>query len=108
MKLCWLTFLLKNEHFHEDFLKVFEDKSVKEVDDFMENGNSNMELALPHDREDLVFARVMKQMKDDNENPVGREHQNPILGSRTSEVEFLDESTPVPGYLFMSTDMSFS
>ncbi len=34
--------------------------------------------------------RVTKRMKDDNGNPVGRAHQNPILDTRMFEVKFLD------------------
>ena len=46
-----------------------------------------MELALPRNGEEPAFARVMR---DENGNPIGRAHENPILDTRMFEVEFLD------------------
>ena len=90
----WADLVEHDEDFNEEFFKVYGDDKLHEADDFspeiMDNGYLNMELALPRDGETPAFARVTKRMKDDNGNPVGRAHQNPILDTRMFEVEFLD------------------
>ncbi len=74
----WADLTDNNEDFQDEFFKVYGDENVKEADYFssgiMENGYLNMELALPRDGEEPVFARVTKRTKDDNANPVGRAH----------------------------------
>ena len=49
-----------------------------------------MELALPRDGDGPEFARVTKRLRDANELPIGRAHDNPIMDSRVYEVEYLD------------------
>ena len=93
----WADLADADEDFQEEFFKVYGDENVKEADDFtpeiMDNTYLNMELSLPRDGEEPAFAKVRKRMKDDNGNPVGRAHQNPILDTRMFEVEFLDGTT---------------
>jgi hypothetical protein len=90
----WADYAEIDEDFREEFYKVYGDDSIKEADDFSplitDTNYLNMELALPRDGEEPAFARVTKRMKDDNGNPVGRAHANPILDTRMFEVEFLD------------------
>ena len=90
----WADLAENDADFNEEFFKVYGDDEVKEADDFspeiMDHGYLNMELALPRGEEEPAFARVTKRMKDENGNPIGRAHQNPILDTRMFEVEFLD------------------
>ena len=93
----WGDFAELDDDFREEFFKVFGDDNIKEADDFSpeitDENFLNMELALPRDGEEPAYARVRKRMRDDNGNPVGRAHSNPILDTRMFEVEFLDGTT---------------
>ena len=90
----WADLIDNDEDFKEEFFKVYANDNIPEADDFspeiMDNSYLNMELVLPRDGEEPAFARVTKRMKDENGNPIGRAHANPILDTRMFEVEFLD------------------
>ena len=50
-----------------------------------------MEFGLPRDDfEELQFAKVKKEITDEEKTPVGRANNNPILDSRMFEVEYLN------------------
>jgi len=40
-----------------------------------------------------ILGRVIKRSQDDNDNPTGRRHNNPLLDTRQYEVQFGDSST---------------
>ena len=49
-----------------------------------------MELALPRDRGETIFAHVTKRLKDANGLPISNLHENPILDTRVYEVKYSD------------------
>ena len=46
----------------------------------------NMELAIPRDRDGPDFSKLTKCLRDKDRLPIGRAHNNPILGTRMYEV----------------------
>eukprot|EP00978_Attheya_sp_CCMP212_P003963 scaffold8437_cov60-Attheya_sp.AAC.3 len=55
-----------------------------------------MELGIPRgDDDELEFAKVTKPAKDDELNPIGRAHDNPLLDSRQYAVQFHNGDTEV-------------
>jgi len=50
------------------------------------------ELLVPHG-DTYISGRVMKRIRDDEGNPIGQRHQNPLLDTRQYEVQFQDGST---------------
>eukprot|EP00978_Attheya_sp_CCMP212_P026107 scaffold85161_cov59-Attheya_sp.AAC.2 len=81
----------KDEDFIEEYNRVINDATLPAVDDIdKELGQSDpyltMELGIPRgDDDELEFAKVTKRAKDDECNPIGRAHDNPLLDSRQYE-----------------------
>ena len=84
--------------FVEEFQQVISDQSVPEQDDnftpdVFDDTYLHMEIALPRgggDQEDTQFAKVVKQLHNKDEHPIGVANDNPMLDTREYEVEFLD------------------
>eukprot|EP00978_Attheya_sp_CCMP212_P029927 scaffold108273_cov32-Attheya_sp.AAC.1 len=91
----------EDEDFIEEYNRVINDATLPEEDDVdKELGQSDpyltMELGIPRgDDDELEFAKVTKRAKDDEGNPIGRAHANPLLDSRQYEVQFHNGDTEV-------------
>eukprot|EP00978_Attheya_sp_CCMP212_P026550 scaffold87549_cov65-Attheya_sp.AAC.4 len=91
----------EDEDFIEEYKQVINDTTLPEVDDVdKELGQSDpyltMELGIPRGNDDkLEFAKVTKRAKDDEGNPMGKAHDNPLLDSRQYKVQFHNGDTEV-------------
>ena len=89
--------LEQDKEFLEEYSKVIDSQDIPEQDDLKDSGDSyylNMEIALPRGPDnELHFAKVKKEILDDNGNLVCRLDPNPLLNSKLYEVEYLDGST---------------
>eukprot|EP00978_Attheya_sp_CCMP212_P023206 scaffold70488_cov59-Attheya_sp.AAC.8 len=91
----------KDEDCIEEYKRVINDATLPEVDDIdKEVGQSDpystMELGiLRGDNNELEFAKVTKRAKDDEGNPIGKAHDNPLLDSRQYKVQFHNGDTEV-------------
>ena len=66
-----------------------DDYTLEELDEYL-----TAEVLLPHGGEN-VRAKVIQRAKDADGIPIGKRHPNPILDTRSYEVEFPDGSTEV-------------
>ena len=93
----WADIIDEDDDFREEFQKIYNDKSIKEADEYTpEIGDDtylNMEVALPRDNQGPTFAKVTKRLRDANGLPIGTANDNPILDTRLYEVEYLDGHT---------------
>ena len=94
----WADMFDEDPDFQDEFNKVFNNSDIPEADDTTpEVGDDtylNMELALPgSDDGDAKMAKVTKRLRDENGNPIGRAHDNPILDTRVYEIEYIDGTT---------------
>ena len=91
---AWSEPLETDPDFAEEFAQTFDNPSVPEADDEFDpdscDSHLNMELALERDDTTPEFAKVTKRMKDAAGDPIGVAHDNPILDTRSCEVEHLD------------------
>ena len=73
---------------------AFNNADIPEADYFtpymLEETYVDMEIEFPKYGEGPNFAKVRKRMRDANGIPIGRHHDNPMLGPRVYEVEYLD------------------
>ena len=78
----------------EEFSRVITNGDVPEADEeFIPNELDNcvnMKLALDCHNEGPEFAKVTKRLKDKDGRPIGIASDNPILYTRTYEVEYAD------------------
>jgi hypothetical protein len=91
----WSECLENNPDFQEEFDDMFDDKTIREADnDFTPDAHNdthvNMELAIPRDSNSPEFAMVTKRLRDKDGRPMGKSNDNPILDTRTHEVEHED------------------
>jgi len=66
-----------------------------EQDDYTEetyDAYLGAELLVPSG-DNFIVGRVIKRIRDEDGNPVGQRHNNPILDTRRYEVQFGDGST---------------
>ena len=88
-----------DKEFIEEYSKVISSEDMKDSDDSETNNAPSylgMEFGMPRDsHEHLQFAKVMKEVTDDEGVPIGKANNNPILDSRMFEVEYLDGTTEV-------------
>ena len=61
----------------------------------IEDAYLGMELGIRRDEEGLHHARVKRRAVDDDNRPIGRPSNNPLLDSRQYEVEYIDGTTDV-------------
>eukprot|EP00978_Attheya_sp_CCMP212_P037515 scaffold177612_cov55-Attheya_sp.AAC.3 len=91
----------EDEDFIEEYKQVINDATLPEVDDVdKELGQSDpyltMELGIPRgENDELECAKVTKRAKDDEGNPIGKAHDNPLLDSRQYKVQFHNGDTEV-------------
>ena len=88
--------------FYEDFMRVIDSNDVKHADVSCANDNAmntevtsdpyvGMEMAMARGSEgEVVHATVRKRVRDEDGQPVGVAHNNPMLDSRKYEVEYID------------------
>ena len=81
--------------FTKEFFEVVSNNELKEADDTFTpevyDTYLNMELAIPQgDSLEPRLARVTKRLKDANGLPIRLANENPILDTRTYEVEYLN------------------
>jgi hypothetical protein len=89
--------------FFEEFARVIDNASLPHADDAVavtddvkaiEVGSDQyigMELALPRgDDGEMIHARVTKRMRNEEGQPIGTAHNNPLLDSRRYEIEYID------------------
>ncbi len=72
-----------------------EEQGKAERDDFTEetyDAYIGAELLIPHG-DTFITGRVIKRTRDEEGNPIGRRHTNPLLDTQRYEVEFGDGST---------------
>ena len=60
-----------------------------------EDSYLDMELGIRRDDEGLCHARVKRRAVDEDDKPIGRPSNNPLLNSRQYEIEYLDGTTEV-------------
>ena len=87
--------LFDDDDFIEDPMEP--EAAMPEADDFTPDSYDNYltaEVLLPRDGQ-LHSGTVRKRVTDADGNPVGKAHSNPLLDTRSYEVEFPDGSTDV-------------
>ena len=50
----------------------------------------DIDISLPRDGEGPEFSEVTERLWDENIIPIGRQHENTMLGTRFYEIEYLD------------------
>ena len=100
-----LILSLENEDdkFLEEFNRVIKDPDVVEGNDDQQQPSEfgvedpylNMELGIRRDEEGLHHARVKRRAVDDDNRPIGRPSNNPLLDSRQYEVEYTNGTTEI-------------
>ena len=75
-----------------EFYGTFSNKAITEEDSTSNSCDPdvNTKLALNRDTENNELGRVTKRLRANNGKPIGRVSSNPMLDSRSYEVEFLD------------------
>jgi hypothetical protein len=82
--------------FFDDFARIIDDATLKHVDDVndvevISDNYVGMEFALPRGEDGtLIHATVRRRLNDEEGNPIGRSHSNPLLDSRKYEVIYAD------------------
>ena len=94
-----------DNEFIEEFNRVISDKSIREADEFDDDGDFtpdslddyiHMEIGLPRGDDDaLLHATVKKRAIDSEGRPIGKRHSNPLLDTRAYHVDFIDGSSEV-------------
>ena len=69
--------------------EVFDDDTTGDSPD-TDDGYLNMELAMERGGETPELAKVTEHLRDNEGEPIGTSHSNPILDSRMYEIEFPD------------------
>ena len=91
--------LQDDPEFLEEYSRLIDSESVQHQDDINQQEFPHyigMELGLPRGQDnELHFAKVKRQVVDEEGNPLGTPHKNPILDARKYEVEYLDGMTEV-------------
>ena len=87
----------EDETFYNEFTKAINDPSIREADDehnieySKEDPYLGTKLGIPRGPDDNIqHARVKKRVVDEEGQPKGIAHNNPLLNMRQYEVEFLD------------------
>ena len=90
----WSDLLDDDPDFADEFHKTFNNPDVPEADDDYTpeayDTYLNMEMAIDRGGEHPEWAKVTKRLRDNEGNPIGRAHDNPILDTRMYEVEYKD------------------
>ena len=93
----WKDLADGNEDYQNWFSRVFDNTDVKEDDDKFTpdsyDNYINMEIALDQGEEQPEYARVKKQLKDNQGRPIGIESENTIINTRMYEVKYQDVHT---------------
>ena len=83
--------------FFDEFSRVIDDVTLRHADDdnkqvkVVSDPYIGMELALSRgDEGEVIHGRVRRRLNDDEGNPLGMAHSNPLLDSRKYEVEYAD------------------
>ena len=90
-----------DDEFAQDMARVIDDENLPHAMDDLEQSHEvdpylNMELGLPRGTDgELHHATVKRRRVDDDGNPIGSSHKNPILDSREYDVEFLDGTVEI-------------
>ena len=85
-----------DDEFAKDMARVINNEDLPHAKDDLEQSHEvdpylNIELGLPRGTDgELHHATVKQRRVDENGNPIGSPHKNPILDSREYDVEFLD------------------
>ena len=82
-----------DEEFNEEFQKVINDQSVRDIDEYFDINDSylNMEIGLQQRGNDRMEKGVVKRRAVDiNGVPIGVPNNNPIMDTRQFEIEFND------------------
>ena len=82
-----------DEEFNEDFQKLINDQSVKDIDEYFEinDGYLNLEIGLQRRGNDRMEKKVVKRRAVDvNGVHIGVPNNNPIMDTRQLEIEFND------------------
>ena len=88
-----------DQEFADEMTRVIDDANLPHaIDDTSrpspDDNYLNIQIGLPRGDDDELQHATVKRRKTDNEgNPLGQAHNNPILDSREYEVEFLDGTT---------------
>ena len=86
------TFQLDKD-FMEEFQTVYNNPEVPEQDSFTPDSfdpHIGMQVLLDRGGNEPELARVTKRMRDDEGNPIGIAHENPIVDTRMYEIEYSD------------------
>ena len=85
--------------FLEEYMKLIDSKDIPHQENVYNSDLPTyigMELGLPRGEDNqLQFAKVKKQVLDEDGNPIGTPNKNPILDARKYEVEYLDGTTEI-------------
>ena len=103
---AWADLRSQDPDFQEEFFRTYQDENLRDIEDQPSIADEeqpspgiadaqylSMELALPRGNDGPTIARVKRRKLDDDGNPIGRAHKNPIMDTRIFEVEFLDGHT---------------
>ena len=87
----WDQLIQDDPDFAEEFNRTFSNPEVPESDSFDDSNNDqylNMELAIDRGGDHPELGTVKKRLRDNEGNPVGQSHTNPMLDTRMYEVEY--------------------
>ena len=111
----WRLSMTSDKEFLEDYAKVIDSEHIPEQDSINPDNKKqesepvnyvHMEIGLPRGPDgELQFARVKRQVLDDEGNPLGTSNNNPLLDGRMNEVEYLDSSTEILAANFIAENV---
>ena len=82
-----------DEEFMEEFLRVYSNPEVPDIDDYTSDvydPHVGMQILLDRGGNEPELAKVTKRLRDEDGNPVGVAHDNPLVDTRMYEIEYED------------------
>ena len=90
----WEETFRNDAEFLEEFTRIYDNPEVYDDDkEFTPDSfdpHIGMELLMDRGGNYPETAKVVKRLRDEEGNPIGREHENPIIDSRMYEIEYSD------------------
>ena len=93
----WEETFYDDEEYLDEFMKVYNNPEVIEEESTPDSYDNylGMELLMDRGGNTPELARVVKRLCDDDGNPIGTAHENPILDTRMYELEY-DNGYTIP------------
>ena len=82
-----------DEEFMEEFLRVYSNPEVPDIDNYtpdVYDPHVGMQILMDRGGNEPELAKVIKRLRDEDGNPIGVAHDNPLVDTRLYEIEYED------------------